>query len=125
MNFMCIGPKRFKLNNLLTLCGKYIFEDDAKPSKYRTMCDKMAVNLAQMTIICSLCIIFIHILLAIVPFYMTVFRNIRVSAITIEIPFFETDTDTGYVVNLFMQLGFGITSMVFLIIVVARGQTMN
>lgn len=39
--WQCVGPDRFKMNNVINFGGKYIFKDDKMPSKYNAVCEKM------------------------------------------------------------------------------------
>lgn len=118
MYWKAVGPMRFKMNNIINFGGKYIYTNGLKASKYRTMCDKMAIDFVKLNIVCVVQTTFTHLLLLAVAFYMIVYGNTHVSIISIEIPFFESDSDTGYLVNLAVQLGLVIVSMVAMNILV-------
>lgn len=110
-----IGPKRFNMNSALNFGGKYIYRDDKRPSKYNTVCQKMVDQLVLTVSILAFMNIFSHALLGILPFYLIIFKGVRVTVMGLELPFLEPGSDIGFAVNLLVQSVLGIVSIVALI----------
>lgn len=113
--FKSIGLKRFAMNNLLNFGRKCLFCDEFRSPEYYTMCERMVRDLVQKESILVFNIVSSHALLGIIPFYLIIFKNIRVTVMGLEMPFFEPGSDIGYAVNLFVQSTFGLISIVALI----------
>lgn len=109
-----IGPRRFRLNNITTLIGRYISNDN-KPSVFNTLCDKLIQLFMRLSSIAACLIIISHMLFAAIPLYFIVFKQIRITPMCLEIPFFGSDSDIGFVANLCVQGILGLASMLALI----------
>lgn len=115
--FKSIGSKRFAMNNLVNFGRKCLFCDDIRTPEYYTMCEGMVDDLVQKESILVFNVVFAHALLGIIPFYLIILKNIRVTVMGLEMPFFDAGSDIGYAVNLFVQSTFGLISIVTLIAV--------
>lgn len=106
-----IGHERFELNNISKFSGKYIFTNDKQPSTYNTLCEQMIQQLVKLTLSVTVFVVIAHTIFACVPVYLIIVKQIRITPMCLEMPFFERDSNIGYIVNLCIQLVFGIASM--------------
>lgn len=110
VNFQCLivqiqtlGPGRFKLNNLMNVGGKYIYMDEDYTSKYNVVREKLIKKLTRDVVIVVSLVFLAFIIAAIPALYMIVFKRARVTFLGTELPFFEPDSDIGFLLNLAMQ----------------------
>lgn len=110
-----ILPTRFTNNNLMNAGGRYIYMDGDDTSKYNAVREKLIEKFAREMVV-ILTLIFIALLMCGLPaLYMLVFKRARITLLGIELPFFEKDSDIGFVLNLTMQAViavFGIVGMI-------------
>lgn len=113
--FKTIGSQRFKFNNIIRIGGEYLYKNEKQSSEYDAMCNKMVKDLVRKVSLVVFVSIFSHLLLAVVPLYLIVFKHIHVTIMGLELPFFEHDSDIGFIVNLVVQAIYGTISMIAVI----------
>lgn len=110
MNFQCLvvqiqtlGPRRYQINNLLNFAGKYYYVDDDHTTKYNVVRKHLVDRLIRNTIIVIPLIFVAFAMFGITAVYMLLIERVRITFLGIELPFFERDSDIGFIVNTCMQ----------------------
>lgn len=98
-----MSSARFKVNNILNFGGKYIYTNDAKPSKYNTLCEEMLVKLIRNTVTVVIAILVSYALVGGGALYAIVFHGARITFLGTEIPFVDGQTNFGFMINLIEQ----------------------
>lgn len=84
--------------------GKFIYEDDASPSKYHTLCERMIAKLLRNIILISSAILIAHTLAGCGTLYAIVLHGDRITFLATEMAFVDGSTVTGFVINMMEQL---------------------
>lgn len=108
MYWKTVGPHRFKLNNLLNFGGKFIYLDNKNLTKYNQICEKNLRKMVKLVITVVAMIVISHALAIIGPIHAFISQNNRVTLMGTELPFFEKDSDLGFMINLCQQTIIGI-----------------
>lgn len=112
--FQSIFNENFRamINNELEFGGKYIYIDQPESSKYRAMCEKNITKLIHHSVFIVVGIVTTFTLLGLDTMYEIVIQQNRVTFLSTELPFFETDSMIGYLVRLSMEAVLSVTAMV-------------
>lgn len=111
MYWNAIGPHRYRLNNLANFGGKYIYKDEKDATKYRNVCEKhIKILVITVSVIVSLMILS-HAMLIIGPLFAYFSQGIRITPIATNLPYFEKDSDTEFVINLTLQAAMALIAL--------------
>lgn len=77
--------------------------DDKEPSKYNALCDRMVDNLVKHVIIVLNLLFLSYFTIGMSSLYLIVFKHKHATILGTEIPYFESNTNLGFAVNIFEQ----------------------
>lgn len=100
----CINADRVKVNNLMNFGRRYIYEDDAAPSKYNTLCEKMIAKLIRNIIMILAGLLGSYTLIGCGAFYAMVLFGERITFLGTELPFVDGNTVNGFLINMLEQI---------------------
>lgn len=98
-----MSSDRFKVNNIINFGGKHIYRDDRQPSQYHTFSEDMITKLIYHIMGIFVAVLGSFGLIAIGVLYAIVFKGDRVTFIATELPFVDSETNFGLVINLLEQ----------------------
>lgn len=98
-----IGRNRFKVNNVINFGGNYIYKDDKEPTKYNALCERMIKALIRSVVITMAAIAVSYSTFGASSLYFIIFEGARVTFLGTELPFFDINSDFGYMMNMFEQ----------------------
>lgn len=111
MYWTAIGPHRFKLNNIITFSGKYIYTDENTPVARNIVNGKHVDHLLKtFSIICTAILMSYHAII-ISPIYAYIHDGLRINALGTHLPFFELDSDADFNVNMLIDAAIGVCTM--------------
>lgn len=99
-----MSADRFKVNNIINFGQKYIYDDTNPNSEYHTLCQEMIVKLVQNTIIIIILILVSYAMVGCHALYVIIIDGKRITFMGTEIPFVDSDTTTGFIINIIVQL---------------------
>ena len=100
MYFKVIGPQRFKMNNIITFTGKYIYTDDNTSVQRNQIIEKRIDQLLKsFSIICTIILMSYQTIL-IGPIFAYYYDDLRVSPLGTHLPFFELNSDADFYANM-------------------------
>lgn len=106
-----VGPRRFKLNNIITFSGKYIYTDGNTPVARNVVNGKHVDRLLKtFSIICTAILMSYHAII-IGPVYAYVHDGLRINALGTHLPFFELGSDADFYVNMIIVAAVGVFTM--------------
>lgn len=106
-----LNEDRFKLNNIVNYGRRYIYEDDATPSKYHSLCEAMIVKLVRNTVIITVLLLTSYAVVGCGALYTIIFGESRITFVGTEIPFVDGNTDIGFLINMMEQSFLTIVSL--------------
>ena len=111
MYWKTVGSHRFKLNNIITFSGKYIYTDD-NASVQRNLVNNKHVDhlLKSFGIICT-SLLMSYQTIIIGPVYAYYHDDLRINALGTHLPFFELNSDADFNVNMMIDGIIGVYTM--------------
>lgn len=111
MYWKAVGPHRFKLHNIITFSGKYIYTDE-NTSIARNIVNGKHVDhlLKTFSIICA-AILMSYQTIIISPVYAYIHDGLRINALGTHLPFFELNSDADFNVNMMIDAAIGVYTM--------------
>lgn len=99
-----VGPHRFKFNAIISFCETYFYKTNTESMRYKNLRDKHIEKLLRLTIFILLLMILCYCLAFGLPIYKSIFENNRVTPIGVNLPFFEKDSRTEFMINVPLQV---------------------
>lgn len=112
MYWESVGPNRFKMNNIISFSGKYIYTDDITSEKRMAINTKNVDDLLRKIIIIFTSIFFSYQTILIGPIYAYLHDGLRINALGTHLPFFELNSDADFNANMSIDVLIGVFTMV-------------
>lgn len=106
--WIVVGPTRFKFNSLLNFGGKYIYQNENQSIKFQIICSKYANKLTKSIMTGVPLMLITHAIILVVAMYEHYWQNVSITPLSINLPFFEKDSDLELFFNMLFQLTMGI-----------------
>lgn len=111
MFWTCVGPQRFKVNNIITFSGKYIYTDDNTSVQRNILTTKHIDHLLRsFSIICTTLLMSYQTIIF-APVYAYVHDDLRINALGTHLPFFELNSDADFNANMMIDAIIGLYTM--------------
>lgn len=104
MYWAAVGPKRFKFNSITHFCGNYFYKTNTDSMRYKQLRAEHIINLLKITLVMFSLMMIAYAIFFMIPIYLSYRQHIHVTPFATNLPFFEKDSVTEYIVNMIVQL---------------------
>lgn len=102
--FQAIGPNRFKFHALISFCGKYFYKTANQTMRYQDLRHQHIDKLPKLIFSIMSLMTLAYCIVSGIPLYENFHRNIYVTPLAINLPFFEKDSPIEYSINIVLQV---------------------
>lgn len=111
MYWQGIGPQRFKFHSIIHFCGDYFYKTHIESIVYKDLHAQHIKKLINFTLVMLFLMLMAYAIFFIIPIYLSYYQHVHVTPVATNLPFFEKDSLTEYIVNMIVQLILSFVSM--------------